>query len=232
MSLSSSLSTLPQSFSPAIAIGSAARDLLDQLHCGRSLDSDDATALLRQVLGFAIEADQRLVSAHVRLQSLENDSMVDPLTGLLSEAGLKANFTRCSAAASRYGEPGLMLVIEIANLEDLRLTTLRAGAMETYQRALATGLMKQIRTCDTAGRLTNSTFIALLERCPSSVADKKGRAVAKAMAAISVVHGDRRLESPMRVGWAPFGAGSTLQGTIAAARHCLSNQTFNVEGLN
>lgn len=226
------LSMTPQTFTPAAAIGSVARELLDQLHCGRSLEGGDAAAMLREVLSFAIEADHRLVSAHIKLDTLETNSLIDPLTGLGSEAGLKAHFTRASAAASRYGEPGLLLVIEIADFEELRYAALRPGALDAYQRALAAALMKQIRTCDTAARLASGTFAALLERCPASVADKKGRAVAKAMAAVSVVHGERRLEGPMRVGWAPFGAGSTLTGTITAARHCLSAQGFNVAGLN
>lgn len=218
--------------SSTAAIGSLARDLLDQINTGRNLQGADASTMLREVLSFAIEADQRLISTHLRMRTLESGSFIDPLTGINSEAGLRANFSRCSAAASRYGQPGVLLVIEIADLAALRLSSLRAGALDTYKRSLASALVRQIRTCDTAARLSDGTFIALLERCPVAVADSKGRRVAKALASINVVHGDRRIESPMRVGWAPFGPGSTLQGTIAAARHCLGEQPFNIDGVN
>ena len=64
-------------------------------------------------LAAAMEAERRLREQESRITALENLAASDPLTGLLNRRGFEDVLSRELAAARRYGETGVVLLIDL-----------------------------------------------------------------------------------------------------------------------
>ena len=159
---------------------SRVEDALSRLTEDRaSTDPGDAGARQRAAslaLAAAMEAERRLREQENRIAVLENLAASDPLTGLLNRRGFEDVLTRALAAARRYGETGVVLLIDLDEFKRVN-DTYGHPAGDTVLRRVAELLKRDVRSSDSVARLGGDEFAVLMSRLP----DRDGRRRARAL---------------------------------------------------
>ncbi len=182
---------------------------------------------LSELLKFASTAETEIARRHERTQRLESLALVDDVTGLENQRGLRVAFDRAVAAAERYSEQGVLLLFAIDGLENIH--GLHGASAETLMvRAITQVLRSQVRQSDIPARLARDEFAILLPRCPAEIAAPKMAGINQALALLSVQFGDHYLTVSPVAGAAPFGRGSLFDHCLGAAQHGLA-QTLTRE---
>jgi diguanylate cyclase (GGDEF)-like protein len=210
----------PNGLPPAGAISRLAFDFLTQLESGADLDNEDIRSQLADILSFAAEADRQLTHQGRKLRDLEDRAQEDALTGLANRRGLRVAFDRALSAANRYGDTGLFVLVDIADLDEISEQH-GVWASEALLRATAQTLMRQIRTADIAARLSEGGFALVLPRCPAAMAERKVASLRSALRAISLEVGGRQCPLRFDLASAAYAAGSTFESAMAACERRL-----------
>lgn len=215
----SALAPLPATALDEGFFGQMARSLL------ADMEFDTLSAAMRDKLGevlrFVSTAEHEIARRLERNQRLEGLAVIDDVTGLENQRGLRTSFDRAVAAAERYSEQGIMLVFAIHGLEDIQ-SKFGAQAEVLMVRAIAQTLRSQIRQSDIPARLSRDEFAVLLPRCPAEVAAPKAAAISQALALLSPSFGDDHLTIEPVAGSASFGRGSMFEHCLAAAQHAIA----------
>lgn len=196
-------------------IGAIATNLLaelDSLTIGQPTKRD----LLAEVLNFAAHAEHELMSKTARVTALEERATVDLATGLPNRNGLDRAFARSSAFAGRYGEPGVLIRIDILNWSDLCAASQPSG-VDALLRAIALRLSRQVRSSDMVARLGPNQFGLLLERCPLDCGSTKALQIEADLRAMSILPEMGAARPEYGLGVSAFGASSALPAVLAAA---------------
>ena len=116
-----------------------------------------------------IDRSLQVVAGHLA-DRLEQDALVDPLTGLLNRRALDRDLRRERARASRYGRRFSVMVVD---LDGLKTVNDRDGhlAGDLYLRSLADALRQILRSGDEAYRIGGDEFVVLLPETGESRAD-------------------------------------------------------------
>jgi diguanylate cyclase (GGDEF)-like protein len=120
--------------------------------------------LVLEVLGFAVEAEQKLTEQRQRIDQLESLTMTDELTGVGNRRGMDDFLKRALANARRHGETG---VIGFLDLDDFKAINDRLGH-EAGDRALkkvAHLLTANTRVADYVARIGGDEFVVILTHC-------------------------------------------------------------------
>ncbi len=199
--------------------GQMARGLL------ADMEFDTLSASLRdklsEVLKFASTAELEIARRQERNQRLEGLAVIDDVTGLENQRGLRMSFDRAVAAAERYSEQGIMLVFAINGLDDIQ-ARFGPSAEVLMVRAVAQTMRSQIRQSDIPARLSRDEFAVLLPRCPAEIAAPKAAGISQALALLGVNFGDALLTVEPVAGSAPFGRGSLFEHCLSAAHHAIA----------
>lgn len=92
---------------------------------------------------------------------LEQEALVDPLTGLLNRRALDRDLRRERARAARYGRRFSLMVIDVDGLKKVNDTDGHLAG-DLYLRSLATALSDVLRSGDEAYRIGGDEFVVLL----------------------------------------------------------------------
>ncbi|MEX6725040.1 GGDEF domain-containing protein [Parapedomonas caeni] len=208
--------SLPGAVASGGVIGEIAAALLRRLDAREPLQQEGDRQLLAEILAFAADAERQIASHSATIDRMATISTLDPVTGLANRRGLALAFDRAAAFASRYGEPGVLVLVDVFGLVELERSIGPLG-VEVYVRALAHCLSRQVRGSDLVARIEPHRFALLLERCPLEFATCKAAVIDEAIAELKVPYDGRLLSADAWLGSAPFGAGSTLSAALAAA---------------
>ena len=92
---------------------------------------------------------------------LEQEAMVDPLTGLLNRRALERDVRREKARAARYGRKFSVMVIDVDGLKQVNDTEGHLAG-DLYLRSLAQSLSEVLRSGDEAYRIGGDEFVIVL----------------------------------------------------------------------
>ena len=215
--------TLPSAFGPESAgpMALLARRLmseLDPLH----LNSGQGE-LLREVLRFAASAEDEIGSRERRIQSLQQHTTLDDITGLENERGLKLAFQRASAASARYGNGHVLVLLAVNGLEDVAERHGRSIELWALQQ-LAAELRRQTRKSDVIARTGRSEFAVLLTPCPADHAATKTASLAASLSVLDLRYQDQSLNLRATGGYGAFGAEAQFERILALAHQLLARR--------
>lgn len=107
-----------------------------------------------------IDRSLQIVATHMAGR-LEQEALVDPLTGLFNRRALERDLRREKARAARYGRKFSVLVIDV---DGLKLVNDTEGhlAGDLYLRSLAQSLAEVLRSGDEAYRIGGDEFVVVL----------------------------------------------------------------------
>ena len=110
---------------------------------------------------------------------LEQEALVDPLTGLLNRRALERDMRRERARATRYGRRFSIMVIDLDGLKQVNDTDGHLAG-DLYLRALGTALAGVLRSGDEAYRIGGDEFVVLLPETGDARAEIVAERVADA----------------------------------------------------
>jgi GGDEF domain-containing protein/CheY-like chemotaxis protein len=111
------------------------------------------------------------VVAHRAASRLEQQALVDPLTGLPNRRAVIGDVRAELNRASRHTRPVSLVIIEIEGFEDVEQREGTASS-EGWLRSLAGNLLDAVRGCDTAYRIGASRFALLLPETEHDVVER------------------------------------------------------------
>jgi diguanylate cyclase (GGDEF)-like protein len=150
---------------------------------------------------------------------LEQEALVDPLTGLLNRRALERDLRRERARATRYGRRFSLMVIDLDGLKQVNDSDGHLAG-DLYLRSLATAMSGVLRSGDEAYRIGGDEFVVLLPETGETRADVVAERVADAGA------------PPFSWGAATFGPdGHDTDALIALADQRLYARRAEVRGL-
>jgi diguanylate cyclase (GGDEF)-like protein len=109
---------------------------------------------------------------------LEQEALVDPLTGLLNRRALERDLRRERARATRYDRRFSLMVIDLDGLKKVNDTDGHLAG-DLYLRALATALSDVLRSGDEAYRIGGDEFVVLLPETAEARAEVVAERVAE-----------------------------------------------------
>jgi diguanylate cyclase (GGDEF)-like protein len=208
--------------------GQMARSLMSSMEL--DMLSASVRDRLSEVLKFVTVAETEIARRHERARKLEGMALMDDVTGLENQRGLRIAFERSVAAAERYSEQGVMILFAVHGLEDINETH-GAAAEALMVRAIAQTIRSQIRQSDVPARLSRDEFAVLLSRCPAEVATPKARGITQALSLLGMSFGDSLLTVEATAGVALFGRGSLFDHCLGAAQHAVARTLASSESL-
>lgn len=110
---------------------------------------------------------------------LEQEALVDPLTGLLNRRALERDLRRERARATRYGRRFSLMVIDLDGLKKVNDSDGHLAG-DLYLRALATAMAGVLRSGDEAYRIGGDEFVVLLPETGDSRVEVVAERVADA----------------------------------------------------
>ncbi|MGB0682423.1 MAG: GGDEF domain-containing protein [Magnetovibrionaceae bacterium] len=141
--------------------------LVDALARDKTLEgAGDASChmdVAREAMEAAIRAEREVASLTQRVAYLEKLAMTDELTGLLNRRGFQDELSRVLSSASRYGEQGVLVYVDLDGFKPINDTYGHLAGDEVLIR-VAQLLGENTRATDYVGRLGGDEFAILLTR--------------------------------------------------------------------
>ncbi len=206
---------------PGGVMAGVAQKLLNDLDT--SFLNSSQSELLREVLRFAASAETEIVDRQARIARLEAGSMIDDLTGLENERGLRTAVKRANAVGERYGTNHVLVLLAIDGLDDIADTHGR-GVEQNVLQQLATELRRCTRGSDVLARTGRSELAALLSPCPAEHATSKAATLAAQLGALPLMFRDSPLALEVTAGYASFTSGTTFERISALAHQALARR--------
>jgi diguanylate cyclase (GGDEF)-like protein len=177
----------------------------------------------KQRLAVAIAENLSLALANLKLrESLQNQAIHDPLTGLYNRRYLEETMDRELHRSKRLKVPLGVVMINLDHFKDF-FDSFGHGAGDALLSALANVITDGIRTEDIACRYGGEEFLLVMPGSSLEITRERAENVRLAVQALQVKYQDRLLKSPtISLGVAIFPVhGDTAQEVIAAANAAL-----------
>jgi diguanylate cyclase (GGDEF)-like protein len=152
-----------------------------------------------------------LARAHARIAELEAHADVDPLLDILNRRGFERELTRAIAYVDRYGNPAVLMFIDLDNFKAVNDRHGHAAG-DVLLQAIARELTAHVRASDVVGRLGGDEFGLIMWNVEASLAVAKGRELERLIEAAAA----RQIGAALSVG-ASAGLVAIEQGGTPAA---------------
>lgn len=193
----------------------------------QTLDMENVSSgnrdLLCEVLRFAARAEQELANRQMAIAKMEAQALIDPVTGLENYRGLQLAFSRAAAAAGRYGEPSILIILAINGLDDIRDTYKEPGESFVLNR-ITDEMRVMTRRSDVLARISQHEFTLLLTHCPADFGISKTAQLVAAISALSIPYKGKTIEVQAIGGCATFSADISLERAYATAHQMLAKR--------
>lgn len=170
----------------------------------------DYTNTLRRMLEHALlaarSAERQVVKQKAEIDRLRTLSITDENTGLLNRRGFSEALARALARGHRYGEPAVLLLID---LDEFKATndTFGHAAGDIVLGVVADALKKSVREVDDVARLGGDEFGVILNKLPETLADKQADAIEAQLNGQTVPWHGQKIRIRASVGRCCFGRG-------------------------
>lgn len=144
-------------------VGEAKLLVISERAMWRLLETSHAVALnLLSVLAGRVRADNEMISsATERGDRLEQEAMLDGLTGILNRRGLEASFPEVLRACHGRGQPACLVMADVDHFKTYNDTWGHAAG-DAVLKDVARGLEKRLRDDDLLARYGGEEFALLL----------------------------------------------------------------------
>ena len=166
--------------------------------------------------GMARAAAATILAQADRIARLERLALTDELTGLYNRRGITLRLAERLAEASRHGEAGVLVYLDLNGLKRINDTHGHAAGDEAI-RMVAQGICRCLRASDSVGRLGGDEFAVVLPRCPAESGLTKAARMAQSIARLQLEVNGARIPLSASIGIAPFGGEESAEALMAEA---------------
>jgi len=177
--------------------------LAEAIDAGAHADASQRE-LLQEALAMAAEAQQQLADQRARIAYLESLSATDELTRLLNRRGFRAEFARTLARADRYGEHGVLLLVDLDGFKEIN-DGLGHLAGDRVLRFVAGLLSSGVRRTDYVARLGGDEFVVVLTNTSGEQGLSRAQALEQLINHATVPWKQARIQIRASIGLANFG---------------------------
>jgi diguanylate cyclase (GGDEF)-like protein len=164
-----------------------------QLDAARPLPDDHEEGRRRSRLALAVAEHAALGLANIRLrETLREQAIRDPLTGLYNRRYLEATLERELRRAARNRHPVGIIVLDIDHFKHYN-DTYGHDAGDTVLRALGIFLLGSVRADDIVCRYGGEEFVLVLPSAPQAAALARAEQICRGVRALRVSHQERSL---------------------------------------
>ena len=129
----------------------------------QSNNSDSHMTVVNAAQAAVRQTETKLAECLERIIVLEQLAITDELTGILNRRGFLSEFQRTLSSASRYGERGVLVYIDLDDFKPINDTYGHAAGDEVL-RQVTSILLESVRDTDVVARLGGDEFAVLLTR--------------------------------------------------------------------
>lgn len=172
--------------------------------------ADNTTRLVGTVHNLMRETAQAGRQAHQAAQNqrhMEDQVLLDPLTGLLNRAGLARRAAELLTQPENAAAPLAVAFLDIDRFKSINDTVGHAGG-DAALRSLANVLRRHVRHEDLVGRMGGDEFVLVLSRCSRDQAVAAVQRIVDAVAADPVCCGEVRKQVTVSAGLLWLAGGS------------------------
>lgn len=177
-------------------------------------DQSSITALLSQVekLESALKNQQQYIDR------LQQDAMIDPLTGIYNRRMFESELSRIIHACNRYGRHGALVMIDLDGFKAVN-DSLGHIVGDQLLKHVANLLKQNVRTSDLVARLGGDEFAIILTDVRSGAdAEKCAEFLTQTVASTPFIReGGSSLYASISAGSYTFGKGETIEEVITQA---------------
>jgi len=178
---------------------------------------------VQQILAYAAEREQTLTDLRNRIAELEHLVQTDELTGLLNRRGFETAAGRALANAARYGETGVLALIDLDGFKRVNDDWGHAAG-DAALRLIGKILTDHIRTTDYAARLSGDEFALLCVRANPTALARRIRQLKRTLDCAVLPWDGKHIALRASVGSAAYDATTTLENLQQRADKAMYRQ--------
>lgn len=187
-------------------------------HLTLSVDpsTDAATALIEQFLVFCRQAERTIADQAARIEQLELLSLTDELTALPNRRHFDREFNRRLALARRYGEHGVVALIDMDHFKAINDThghSVGDLALVSFAQMLG----RSVRTTDFVARLGGDEFVILMIHGNAPEAKARMRMIQRTINTSRIEIGSSAFNLSASFGIATYGPNDTVAEVMQRA---------------
>ncbi|MFQ5954213.1 MAG: GGDEF domain-containing protein [Kiloniellales bacterium] len=176
--------------------------------------------LLEEALAEAAQTQRQLAKQQARIAYLESLSATDELTRLLNRRGFYDEFARTLARADRYGERGVLLLVDFDGLKGIN-DSLGHLAGDRVLHFTAGLLSASVRRTDYVARLGGDEFVVVLTNTTVKQGRNRAAAIEQLINSATVPWKRAQIQLRASVGLAPFDSRANVDELLHRADKAL-----------
>lgn len=169
-----------------------------------------------EILAIVNEREKALNDLQDRVAELERLLETDELTGLLNRRGFEAAATRALSAATRYGEKGVLALIDLDGFKRVN-DNYGHAAGDAALRLVGKILAKNVRATDYAARLSGDEFAVLWVRAEPAALARRVRDLKAMLNSAALEWDDETIELKASVGTARYDGTTHFDDLVRSA---------------
>jgi diguanylate cyclase (GGDEF)-like protein len=163
--------------------------------------------LLEAAIAAASEAEQRVADQDAEIERLRQLSVTDEATGLLNRRGFTDAMRRALTRSERYGETGLLIVIDLDQFKTIN-DTHGHSAGDFVLQTVSNVLRQCVRQVDDVARIGGDEFAVLLNQTAAKPAMERSRIISTVLNDLVAPWRQQRIQVGASIGAEPYGPGS------------------------
>jgi len=171
---------------------------------------------IQKILAYAAEKEQALADLRDRVAELEYLLQTDQLTGLLNRRGLEFAAQRTLANAARYGETGVLALIDLDGFKRVNDEHGHAAG-DAALKLVGKILNEHIRGTDYAARLAGDEFAVLWVRAMPAALEQRVRTLKRKLNSAVLSWDGVQIALKASAGTASYDAGTSLDDLLRRA---------------
>jgi diguanylate cyclase (GGDEF)-like protein len=196
---------------PSSQTGSSAMKNLSARLIQEVSKDDSLEPMLRQLLAHAIEAasdaERRVAERDSEIERLRKLSVTDEATGLLNRRGFSDSLTRALTRAERYGETGLLIIIDLDGFKDINDTHGHAAG-DFVLKVVSDVLRQCVRQVDDIARIGGDEFAVLVNQTTPKPALDRANMISTVLNDLIAPWRHRSIKVRASIGTEPYGPGA------------------------
>jgi diguanylate cyclase (GGDEF)-like protein len=197
---------------------------LDLFHSDMRADPIAITPkTVQDILAYVAEKEQSLSDLRGRVAELERLLETDELTGLLNRRGFDAAARRTLAGATRYGETGVLALIDLDRFKNVNDDHGHAAG-DAALRLIGQILAENIRATDYAARLSGDEFAILWVRAVPSALPQRIRTLKRRLDRALLEWDEATIPLRASVGTAAYDKTTSLEDLMRRADKAMYRQ--------
>ena len=170
----------------------------------------------RIALDAATSMERTLLKQTLRIEEMARLASTDQLTGVYNRRGFEQEFQRVLSAATRYGETGILIYVDLDGFKPINDTYGHAAGDEMLIE-VARVLNKHIRPQDMVARLGGDEFAILLTRTDWKDGLKRAERIKHILNTHYLSWNDKHIAMRASMGFQCYGANADAHTLLAGA---------------